>query len=42
MLAPDPWADEVKQRPEVEVLTLTRANRDVIVARVAEWLGSPV
>jgi nucleoside-triphosphatase len=41
MLAPHPWADNVKRRPEVEVVALTRANRDEVVEGVAEWLSSP-
>jgi nucleoside-triphosphatase len=30
MLAPNPWADAVKARPEVEVILLTEANRSQI------------
>ncbi len=36
-----PWADMVKRRPEVEVVTLTRENRDEVEDRVVEWLGNP-
>jgi len=30
MLAPHPWADAVKARPEVEVILLTEANRSQV------------
>ena len=30
MLAPNPWADAVKARPEVEVILLTEANRSQV------------
>ena len=40
MLAPHPWADAIKRRPEVEVVTVTRANRDQVAGRVRRWLES--
>jgi len=40
MLASHPWADGVKSRPEVEVVHVTRSNRQEIVAKLAEWLES--
>jgi nucleoside-triphosphatase len=30
MLAPDPWADAIKARPEVEVILVTEANRSQV------------
>jgi len=41
MLSPHPWADGVKRRAEVEVVTMTRTNRGEVVGRVLEWLGDP-
>lgn len=38
MSSAHPWADDVKRRPEVEVVTVTRANRDEVVEAVLEWL----
>lgn len=38
MLAPHPWADGVKQRPEVEIITVTRNNRSEVIKQVLEWL----
>jgi nucleoside-triphosphatase len=40
MLASHPWADKVKQRAEVEIVHLTRANRDEIAGRLLRWLES--
>ena len=38
MLAPHPWADAIKRRPEVEVVTVTRQSRQAVAERLAEWL----
>lgn len=38
MLNPDPWADKVKRRPEVNLITLTRDNRQQVLAEILEWL----
>jgi nucleoside-triphosphatase THEP1 len=38
MLAHHPWADAIKRRPEVEILTVTRANRDQVREKVRRWL----
>ncbi|MGQ9572007.1 MAG: NTPase [Dehalococcoidia bacterium] len=42
MLAPHPWADAIKARPEVEVILLTETNRSQVqgdlLARLREWL----
>jgi nucleoside-triphosphatase len=40
MLAPHPWADGIKQRPEVEIVTVTRNNRNEVIKRMLEWLES--
>ena len=39
MLNPHPFADEIKCRPEVEVLLLTRDNRPEIMNKVLDWLA---
>lgn len=45
MLAPHPWADRIKGHPQVEVVMVTRANREQVAQRLARWLeaeGRPV
>jgi nucleoside-triphosphatase len=41
MLAPHPWADEVKRRDDVHVATVTRDNRGEILEDLQRWMGSP-
>jgi nucleoside-triphosphatase len=38
MLNPHPFADDIKERPEVELLTVTRDNRSEVMSRVLNWL----
>lgn len=38
MLASHPWADKIKQRQDVETITVTRFNRNGLVKRVLDWL----
>jgi nucleoside-triphosphatase len=38
MLNPHPFADEIKRHPEVEVLLVTRDNRNEVVKKVLGWL----
>jgi nucleoside-triphosphatase len=38
LLKPDPWADLIKQSPQVNLITLTRQNREETLALVREWL----
>ena len=40
MLTPHPWADEVKRRADVEIVSVTRANRNKVVDQVVAWLES--
>lgn len=40
MLAPHPWADKVKQRPEVEIIPVTRFNHGKVAEQVLGWLES--
>jgi len=36
------FADEIKRRPEVETLLVTRDNRTEIMRRVLDWLTEGV
>jgi nucleoside-triphosphatase len=38
MLNPHPFADEIKRRPEVETLLVTRDNRAEVMGRIRGWL----
>jgi nucleoside-triphosphatase THEP1 len=38
MLNPHPFADEIKRHPEVEVLLVTRDNRNEVIKKVLDWL----
>jgi nucleoside-triphosphatase THEP1 len=40
MLASHPWADKIKERPEVEVIKVTRFNRGEVIKKVLDWLGT--
>lgn len=40
MLAPHPWADAIKRRPDVEVVLVSRANRAAVLEQVVRWLES--
>jgi len=38
MLAPNPFADEIKHHPAVKVLTVAKVNREEVLAEVTRWL----
>ena len=38
MLAPHPFADEIKRRPEVRVLEVTRSNQQQVLKEITDWL----
>jgi nucleoside-triphosphatase len=40
MLASHPWADKIKERPEVEVIIVTRFNRSDVTDKLLNWLGT--
>jgi nucleoside-triphosphatase len=40
MLASHPWADKIKERPEVEIIKVTRFNRSEVINLVLDWLGT--
>jgi nucleoside-triphosphatase len=39
MLNPHPFADQIKLRPEVEVLPVDRDNRSKVMKRILDWLS---
>jgi nucleoside-triphosphatase len=38
MLNPHPFADDVRRRPNVKVIELTRANHDQVLKEIMDWL----
>ena len=40
MLAPHPWADKIKARQDVEIIKVTRLNRNEVVNQVLAWIGA--
>jgi nucleoside-triphosphatase len=40
LLKPDPWVDSLKADPRVNLIVLTRANRDTVLSDLREWLKS--
>jgi len=42
MLNPHPFADEIKRRPEVKTLLVTRDNRIDVIEKVMNWLSADV
>jgi nucleoside-triphosphatase len=42
MFNPHPFADEIKRRPEVEILLVTKANRIEVMEKVLNWLWEDV
>jgi nucleoside-triphosphatase len=38
MLKSDPWADMIKSKPQVQVLTLTRNNRSQVLEEIQNWV----
>ena len=38
MLSPTPFADDIKRRPEVKVIELTRANHEQVLKEIMNWL----
>ena len=39
MLNPNPWADTIKRQPQVNLVNLTRDNRQQVLAELFRWLG---
>jgi len=40
MLASHPWADKIKARQDVEIIKVTRLNRNEVVNQVLAWIGA--
>ena len=38
MLSPNPFADEIKRRPNVKVIELTRTNHEQVMTEILDWL----
>ena len=38
MLNPHPWADAIKRQPQVNVITVTRANHRQVLEELVRWL----
>jgi len=42
MLNPPPFAGEIKRRPEVETLLVTRRDRTEVMSKVLNWVAAGV
>ena len=40
MLNPNPWADAIKNQPQVDLITVTRANHQNVLRGLLDWLKS--
>ena len=40
MLNPDPWADAIKRKPQVNLVTVTRANHQEVLEKLLNWLNT--
>ena len=38
MLSPNPWADAIKLKPQVNLITVTRANHHQVLEELRHWL----
>ncbi len=38
MLSPNPWADAIKRKPQVNLVTVTRANHEQVLSELLRWL----
>jgi nucleoside-triphosphatase len=41
VLNPHPYADAIKRRPQVNLVTVTRDNHQAVLAELLEWLNAP-
>jgi nucleoside-triphosphatase len=41
MLSPHPYADAIKRRPQVHLVTVTRDNHQKVLVELREWLNAP-
>ncbi len=40
MLNPNPWADAIKHQPQVNLITVTRANHQEVLEELLNWLNT--
>ena len=38
MLSPNPWADDIKRQPQVNLITVTRTNHQQVLEEILNWL----
>jgi len=38
MLSPDPWADAIKRKPQVNLIEVTRYNHQQVINELLQWL----
>ena len=41
MLTPNPYADDIKRQPQVNVVTVTRTNHQQVLEELRDWLNAP-
>jgi nucleoside-triphosphatase len=41
MLSPNPYADDIKRQPQVNLVTVTRTNHQQVVEELRDWLNAP-
>jgi nucleoside-triphosphatase len=41
MLSPNPHADAIKRQPQVNLITVTRANHEPVLEELKDWLNAP-
>ena len=39
MLSPTPWADAIKLKPQVNLITVTRANHPQVLSELRQWIS---
>lgn len=42
MLSSHPWADQIRQNPNVFIITVTRTNHRDVLEQVLQWLDSTI
>jgi nucleoside-triphosphatase len=40
MLSPNPYADAIKRQPQVNLITVTRANHQEVLKELRDWLNA--
>ncbi|MFC2017325.1 nucleoside-triphosphatase [Chloroflexota bacterium] len=40
MLSPNPWVDAIKRKPQVNLVTVTRANHREVLGELLHWLNA--